>query len=395
MTRPMIWLATMAASVALASPAAAFPPQDLQPADAPDDSPWLNNELTGARVGWDSTTLTYELDITIEYNAAVLWMSAGIPGGETDFSSASGYGGGFPSAVTSSLGIDHMAGVWGCNDLYVFDVVDNGSTDVTSAPGVTAYRSTAACDGTADTLHVEVDWDHLYGMGAGAVPAGLTLYVAAFIRASDDTGSSDNAPDQGVTGEFETFYEIEVDGDWDGVPDGSWAQPGNNQTTPNPVDGDGDGLPAYDGDCDDSNANAHPGNTENCGDGADNDCDGLVDGADGDCGGDDDDTAGDDDDDDTAGDDDDDTAGDDDDDDTAGDDDDTAGDDDDAADDDDTWWDDDDTSDDDTVGDDDTTEYDDVNVGCTCGKPGLPPEGFSFTALVLLGLSLGVRRRLS
>ncbi len=398
MTRLFPGLAALAATASLAGPASAFPPVDLQPVEAPDDSLWANNELTGARVGWDGSTLTYEIDVAIEYNAVVALLSAGIVGGETDFLSTSGYGGAFPSAVTSSLGIDHLAGAWGCNDLYVYDVVDDASTDVTGAAGVTAYRTATACDGTPDTLHVEVDWDHLYGMGAGAVPAGLTLYLASFIRASDDTSSADNAPDQGVMGQIETFYEIVVDADWDGVPDGTWAQPANNLATPNPLDGDGDGLPAYDGDCDDANANAYPGNAEDCGDGVDNDCDGLIDGADGDCAGDDDDTA--DDDDDTAGDDDDtaddddDTAGDDDasDDDTATDDDDTA--DDDDASDDDTWWDDDDATDDDTAtDDDDTTAHDDVSVGCTCGKPGLPPEGHASTALLLLGLSLGVRRR--
>lgn len=38
-------------------------------------------------------------------------------------------------------------------------------------------------------------------------------------------------------------------------------------------------------DCDDGNAEVHPGAVEACGDGIDNDCDGAVDGADPDCGG--------------------------------------------------------------------------------------------------------------
>ncbi|MCB9793119.1 MAG: FG-GAP repeat protein [Alphaproteobacteria bacterium] len=47
-------------------------------------------------------------------------------------------------------------------------------------------------------------------------------------------------------------------------------------------DGDGDGFPA-DQDCDDGDAAVYPGAVEDCGDGVDDDCDGLVDCEDGDC----------------------------------------------------------------------------------------------------------------
>jgi hypothetical protein len=48
--------------------------------------------------------------------------------------------------------------------------------------------------------------------------------------------------------------------------------------SPDEVDGDGDGYVQSTGDCDDTDAAVNPDATEVCGDGRDNDCDGVVDG---------------------------------------------------------------------------------------------------------------------
>ena len=61
-----------------------------------------------------------------------------------------------------------------------------------------------------------------------------------------------------------------LDNDCDGVVDGGGV------CTPC-VDNDLDGFTTCAGDCDDTSANVFPGAPEVCGDGVDNDCDGLVD----------------------------------------------------------------------------------------------------------------------
>lgn len=58
----------------------------------------------------------------------------------------------------------------------------------------------------------------------------------------------------------------------------TWLGPGTSCT-----DNDGDGYCTSEGDCNDNNAAVHPGASEVCGDGLDNDCDGLTDSSDPSC----------------------------------------------------------------------------------------------------------------
>ncbi|SHO53664.1 putative metal-binding motif-containing protein [Desulfopila aestuarii] len=79
-----------------------------------------------------------------------------------------------------------------------------------------------------------------------------------------------------------------VDNNCDGLADSEDPTCGQSQC--NDIDGDGYGFPAdpscsfIQEDCDDSRVQVNPGATENCGNGIDDNCDGLVDGQDPACG---------------------------------------------------------------------------------------------------------------
>jgi len=92
-----------------------------------------------------------------------------------------------------------------------------------------------------------------------------TLIDAGDNTAGQDSDGSDN--DIGALGgNFSCFVDGDLDGDW------ACNDCDDSDATVNTLDVDADGVSTCDGDCDDSDVNNYPGNTEIC-DGQDNDCD--------------------------------------------------------------------------------------------------------------------------
>ncbi len=134
----------------------------------------------------------------------------------------------------------------------------------------------------------------------GAAKATAIHFLAVGPRALDEDGDGVTAPsdcNDSNPAVYPGAPEVCGDGldnDCDGSIDGADNNVSNPSTFYRDNDGDGFGVSsvtvtgctaplgyaATAGDCNDSNAAVHPGASEICGDGVDNDCDGLTDGAD-------------------------------------------------------------------------------------------------------------------
>ncbi len=290
-------------------------------------------------------------------------------------------------------------------------VLDGTDCDDSATGGFIFPGATETCDGVDQDCDGNIDEDFDAdgdGFFDGTDAGCLATYGAANTDCNDalDTvgagvaaAETCDGTDEDCDGVVDNGFDGDGDGAFDGADAGCVAQYGTFNvdcddaeplSSPNqveicngidtdcdtviddPFDADGDGaftdqeqgcIDTYGAaavDCDDTNIDVFPGQTEVCDNSMDDDCDDDVDGDDVDCSGDDDDSAGDDDD--------------------AADDDDSAGDDDDA------------TDDDDAADDDDDSGLDNPDTeGCTCEAS--VAGGRSSALLLLLPLAGVLRRR--
>ena len=166
---------------------------------------------------------------------------------------------------------------WKLNGINVGDNIDTFSTNslqhgdkvtvemATSVPCSTSPTATSApvtmTVTTVTTFYADFDGDG-YGSGASGVAEACTA-PAGYVSNNSDCNDDNASVHPGAT----EICGNGIDDDCDGQTDEACGNPDN----------DGDGYTVAQGDCNDNNASIHPGATEICGNGIDDNCNGQTD----------------------------------------------------------------------------------------------------------------------
>ncbi len=276
------------------------------------DSTFSGNSVAtfgGAIYVYDAGDIVFTGNISIENSGmngigAYFWQADSLEMSDNLFgcqSTSSGKGAGAavldidPATVTHNIFMENAAPHGGglyANNGVTLDIVNNAFVGNTGIPGSAAFicsRCTADMannvvahnSGTGVALHyggtVSFEHNDWYNNGTD-VGAGLTMTIGTDGNINDDPGFTDYSADGDCTNDDLSLSSSSalIDAghtsilDDDGTTSDIGPYGGDNYT-----DGDGDGYD-YVEDCDDADANTHPGADESC-DGVDNDCDGYTD----------------------------------------------------------------------------------------------------------------------
>lgn len=202
-------------------------PEWLLVADSDTDSYWspvdtMNNELLGVYSTWDADSLYLGIDYKLfdTYNTMMVYLDAGLPGGETNFNSQQGYYGDYAKnfRFRPQDAIDFFVPAYHITKPGMYKVVDSTSVDMTTK--VNTQRGANAMG-----AEVAVAWNDLYELGVGQIPVGVKLKIVALVAGGFNYGAGDAAPDNpdvdGNAGpdSLINLAMIEPDKNGDGFPD--------------------------------------------------------------------------------------------------------------------------------------------------------------------------------
>lgn len=172
-------------------------PEWLIVADSDTDSYWrpvdtLNNELLGIYTTWDADSLYIGIDYKLNdtYNTMMVYIDAGIPGGETNFNGQQGYYGDYAKnfRFRPADAIDFFIPAYNQTAPGMYKIVDSTSSNMTNK--INGRRGQNAFG-----AEVAVAWNDLYGLGVGLIPPGVKLKFVALIAGGLNYGAGDSAPD--------------------------------------------------------------------------------------------------------------------------------------------------------------------------------------------------------
>ncbi|MCF8305797.1 MAG: DUF1939 domain-containing protein [Ignavibacteriales bacterium] len=196
-------------------------------ADSTNDSKWNpgvppDNELYDIFSTWDSDSLYIGIRYILndDYNTMMIYLDAGIEGGVTDFNSQNGYIGEYAKNFVFSQEnkIDYFFADYYLSNPSFFRADSNNSYELTDK--IFGVRGSDGND-----VEIAIAWDDLYGLGAGLVPADVTLQIVSLIAGGLNYGGGDSAPDNpdvdGNAGpdSLLNLAAFRPDKDSDGIPD--------------------------------------------------------------------------------------------------------------------------------------------------------------------------------
>jgi len=196
-------------------------------ADSTNDSKWNpgvppDNELYDIFSTWDSDSLYIGIRYILndDYNTMMIYLDAGIEGGVTDFNSQNGYIGEYAKNFMFSQEnkIDYFFADYYLSNPSFFRADSNNSYELTDK--IFGVRGSDGND-----VEIAIAWDDLYGLGAGLVPADVTLQIVSLIAGGLNYGGGDSAPDNpdvdGNAGpdSLLNLAAFRPDKDSDGIPD--------------------------------------------------------------------------------------------------------------------------------------------------------------------------------
>lgn len=197
--------------------------------DSPTDSKWwkdsvtADNELYGIYSTWDADSLYLGVDYLCndKNNTFMLYISAGLPNGWTNFHDTTGH----------YKGSDPKNNRFRPQDAPNFFIADyfHDTTRMYRITGDTTqnmYRKFRGVRGAGGrSVEVAVAWDNLFGLGSGLVPPHVQLKMVALLAGGYNWGSGDAAPDNpDVNGDrgpdsLINFVSVFPDTNGDGIPD--------------------------------------------------------------------------------------------------------------------------------------------------------------------------------
>jgi alpha-amylase len=181
-----------------------------------------DNELFGLFATWDADSLYIGADYVINdlYNTLMLYIDAGLNGGETNFNSNQGYYGDYAKnfRFRTRDAIDYFLAAYYQNKPSLFKIVDSTSEDKSSL--INPKRGTGGKD-----FETAIAWNTIYGLGAGLVPPNIKLKFVSVVSGGFNWGGGDSSPDNldinGNSGpdSLINLVQISPDLDGNGIPD--------------------------------------------------------------------------------------------------------------------------------------------------------------------------------